>query len=284
MTVYYGADSGFAENLVEEFFVKKLFFVVIFVFQAFALSSQSINKGGKNILERFGCPLGFERVMAEKGTFGAYLREYPLKDFGAPVLLFNGERKWNNVHISVFDMPLVDSDLIQCADAVMKLRAEYLYSEKRFGEIVFHITNGMAVPFSRFSDGERVIVSGNKTEWKGGFKKGTSRDVFEQYLRFIYAYAGTYSLSKEAKQKAVSEIEIGDFFIFGGSPGHVVLVLDVAKNREGKKIMMLGQSYMPSQEFHVLKSFETISPWYFVEDDVLQTPEWTFEKGSLMSF
>jgi len=48
--------------------------------------------------------------------------------------------------------------------------------------------------------------------------------------------------------------------------------------------MLLGQSYMPSQEFHILKSYENINPWYFVEDEVLKTPEWTFEKGSLMEF
>jgi len=264
--------------------MKSVFFVVLSIFSLAALHSQTIDKSGKNIKERFLCPDGFERVQSRKGSFGEYLREFPLKDFGSPVLLYNGEKKRSNVHVSVFDMPLVDADLIQCADAVMKLRAEYLYREKRFDEICFHITNSMEVPFSRFVNGERVIVSGNKTEWKGGFKKGSSRDIFEQYLRFIYAYAGTLSLSREAKQKALPDIEIGDFFIFGGSPGHVVLVLDVAKNREGKKIMLLGQSYMPSQEFHVLKSFENISPWYFVEDDVLRTPEWTFEKGCLRSF
>lgn len=254
------------------------------IFSLVALHSQMIEKSGKNIKERFLCPDGFERVQARKGSFGEYLREFPLKDFGSPVLLYNGEKKRSNVHVSVFDMPLLETDLIQCADAVMKLRAEYLYGSGRFDEIVFHITNSMEVPFSRFMSGERVIVSGNRTQWKGGFKKGSSRDVFEQYLRFVYAYAGTLSLSRESRRKAVRDIEIGDFFIFGGSPGHVVLVLDVAQNREGKKIMLLGQSYMPSQEFHVLKSFDRISPWYFVEDDVLKTPEWTFERGCLHSF
>ena len=48
--------------------------------------------------------------------------------------------------------------------------------------------------------------------------------------------------------------------------------------------MLLGQSYMPSQEFHILKSYESISPWYYIEDDILETPEWTFNKGSLVEF
>ena len=183
--------------------------------------------------------------------------------------------------------PSADANVIikELADAVIKLRAEYLYSHKRYDEIHFNLTNGMTVPFSKFANGERVSVSGNKTKWVDGGKKGYDRSVFEEYLKFIYTYAGTLSLSKEARAKDIKDIEPGDFFIRGGSPGHVVLVLDAAQDRRtGKKIMLLGQSYMPSQEFHLLKSFEKISPWYYVEDATLRTPEWTFQKGSLMGF
>ena len=247
--------------------------------------SQNIVKSGKNLLERFTPPANFERVKADESSFATFLRTYPLKAYGEPVHLYNGEKKWKNVHESVFDMPLLSTDLIQCADAVIKLRAEYLYSQKRYSEIHFNLTNGMTVPFSKFAQGERVSVSGSQTKWVGGGKKGEGRDVFDEYLKFIYSYAGSYSLSKEAKSKKLSEIAIGDFFIQGGTPGHVVLVLDLAEDKKsGKKIMLLGQSYMPSQDFHLLKSYEKISPWYYVEDDTLYTPEWTFQKGSLMGF
>jgi len=247
--------------------------------------SKQINKAGKNILERFNPPRGFERISADDNSFASFLRSFPLKEYGSPVLLYNGNEKRNKVHASVFDMPILKSDLIQCADAVIKLRAEYLYQQKRYSEIKFHITNGMLVPFSYFADGKRVIVNGNKTQWREGFKKGYGRDVFDNYLQFIYSYAGTYSLSQESKKKNISDIQIGDFFILGGSPGHVVLVLDIATDKtSGQKVMLLGQSYMPSQEFHILKSYEKISPWYYIEDSVLKTPEWTFDKGSLMGF
>ncbi|MCR5435494.1 MAG: DUF4846 domain-containing protein [Treponema sp.] len=259
--------------------------VVILMAGGSILYSQQIFKKANDIFERFIPPKNYERVKVAEDSFGAYLRSYPLKEYGSPVLLYNGEKKFNNVYVSVFDMPLLDVDLIQCADAVIKLRAEYLYSQKRYSEIKFHITNGMLVPFSKFAEGERVIVSGNKTDWKGGYKSGYSRAVFDEYLKFIYSYAGTYSLSQESKKKKISEIEPGDFFIYGGSPGHVVLVLDIAEQKStGKKIMLLGQSYMPSQEFHILKSPESISPWYTIEDEILYTPEWTFKKGSLMEF
>ena len=265
--------------------LKKVALTVIFSLLVFSCFSQKINKEGNNILERFLPPKGYERVSYEANSFEEFLRSYPLKKYGSPVLLYDGSEKLNKVYVSVFDMPILNVDLIQCADAVMKLRAEYLYKEAKYSQIKFHITNGMIVPFSRYINGERVVVSGNNAVWKSGFKKGNDRDVFEEYLKFIYAYAGTYSLSKESKSKAIENIKPGDFFIYGGSPGHVVLVLEVAVDKKtGKKVMLLGQSYMPSQEFHILKSYESFSPWYNVEDTVLKTPEWTFDKGTLMEF
>lgn len=265
--------------------MKKICLIFCFIFFAVNSFSQNINKAGKNILERFEPPESFVRKNYESDSFAEFLRNYPLKEFNSPVLLFDGSTKWNKVHVSVFDMPILSQDLIQCADAVIKLYAEYLYSQKRYSEIQFHITNGMLVPFSKYAEGFRLVASGNSVEWKDGYKKGYDRDIFESYLKFIYMYAGTYSLSKESVAKNIEDIQPGNFFIYGGSPGHVVLVLDVAENPEnGKKIMLLGQSYMPSQEFHILKSAEKINPWYYIEDDILRTPEWTFQKGNLKEF
>ena len=263
---------------------KFLTFTISMLIALSACSAQAV-KEGKNLEERFPPPQNFVRVNVSQDSFAYFLRHYPLKPYGSPVLLYNGGKKAAKVYESVFDMPILNVDLIQCADAVIKLRAEYLYSQKRYDEIHFNLTNGMTVPFSKFAKGQRVSVSGNQTKWIDGGKSGYGRDVFEEYLKFIYNYAGTLSLSQEAKAKKIEDIEAGDFFIYGGSPGHVVLVLDLAVDKKtGKKIMLLGQSYMPSQEFHLLKSFESISPWYYVEDQNLRTPEWTFQKGSLKSF
>lgn len=89
-------------------------------------------------------------------------------------------------------------------------------------------------------------------------------------------------MSRELNKADIKDIKIGDVFIQGGSPGHAVIVVDIAVNRKtGEKIMMLAQSYMPSQELHILKSIFDISPWYKIEDEKLVTPEWLFEKGSL---
>jgi hypothetical protein len=86
----------------------------------------------------------------------------------------------------------------------------------------------------------------------------------------------------------IHDIKAGDVFIRGGTPGHAVIVLDVAINREsGKKIFLLAQSYMPAQEIHILNNpnREDLSPWY-EEDfgDELITPQYTFTNNELMRF
>lgn len=101
-------------------------------------------------------------------------------------------------------------------------------------------------------------------------------------------FAGTLSLSKELKPKDLSDIEIGDVFIYGGTPGHAVIIVDMAIHElTGERIFMMAQSYMPAQDIHVLKNIEneSISPWYSSQiDNLLSTPSWTFESNELMSF
>lgn len=240
---------------------------------------------GKTIVTRFPAPAGCQRVAAPEGSWAAWLRALPLKADGEAVRLWDGRVKANRVHAAVFDVPILREDLIQCADAVMKLRAEWLYAAGRFADISFTITNGMAVPFSEYVAGKRVSVKGSATEWVKTERKGTGRPVFDEWLRFIYAYAGTLSLSRELAPADMGDIRIGDCFIKGGSPGHVVLVVDLARDQAtGKKAMLLAQSYMPAQEFHVLKRPGSPSPWYPVEDAALHTPEWSFGRGSLKRF
>lgn len=240
----------------------------------------------ESIQERFQPPNGYSRISYPKESFSTYLQNFPLKPKGSPVFLFNGTKKQNQVHEAVLDFPLLGTDLIQCADAVMKLRAEYLYSRKEWEKITFTISNGMSVPFSRFAKGDRVVVKGNKTSWKVGFaKKGTNRDVFESYLQFIYNYAGTISLKSELKKKQLQDLEPGDVWIQAGSPGHVVMVVDKAQSKEGNTLFLLAQSYMPSQEMHILKNDTTNSPWFALpQGEFFATPEWEFMTKAFYGF
>lgn len=240
------------------------------------------------LFQRFAPPPGFVRPAADSGSFAYYLRHLPLKPAGSKVLLFDGRVKENEgVYAAVVDLPIGKKDLHQCADAVIRLRAEYLWRKKAYDRIHFNLTNGFRVDYARWRKGERIKASGNRTEWGPGAAPSDGYAVFWQYLELVFTYAGTLSLSKELKPVPVTELQIGDVFIRGGSPGHAVIVVDVAADSSGKKVFLLAQSYMAAQEIQVLQNPNdtNLSPWYDADfGNTLNTPEWVFDGSALKRF
>ncbi len=248
-----------------------------------------IDPNGKTLQTRFLLPQGFQRTKADSNSFAAYLRSLPLKPDGSRVKLYNGDEKnAEGVYDAVVDLPIGNKDLHQCADAVMRLRAEYLFEQKQFDKIHFNFTNGFRCDYSEWMKGKRIVISGNKTLWKQSAQPSNTYKDFWNYMEMVFSYAGSLSLSKELKPVSVEELQAGDVFIFGGSPGHAIIVVDVAINSStNKKIFMLAQSYMPAQETQTLVNpyNEKLSPWYPVDfGETLFTPEWTFSKNDLKRF
>jgi Domain of unknown function (4846) len=239
------------------------------------------------IANRIPVPVGYKRVEAKAGSFGDWLRFLPLKSGNPDVLLYNGQAKnYQGGHAAVLDIDVGTTDLQQCADAVMRMRAEYLYSIKDYENLHFNFTSGHTIGFKKWSEGNRTVIKGNSVTWSANAAKDDSYKTFKNYLNTIFNYAGTSSLSKELKSVSLKDIEMGDVFILGGFPGHAVLVIDVCENTTtGEKLFMVQQSYMPAQEIHILKNFNNPnqSPWYSnrFEGD-LKTPEWTFHQDQLM--
>ena len=245
------------------------------------------------LMQRIAPPLGFERREVSHDSFAYWLRRLPLKPPGSAVYLYNGRPKSNQrVHRAVVDIDVGSRDLQQCADAVMRLRAEYLYSRGRFSDIHFNFTGGTRVPFSRWSRGERPRVKGRHVSWRRGARRGRDRQNFKRYMRMIYSYAGTYSLSRELEPVKRQDLRGGDIFIKGGFPGPAVLVADVVEHKKtGERRFLLIQSFMPAQDMHVLKNPSSFfaSPWYKLpasrpSGSQLATPEWTFAWTALKRF
>ena len=232
-------------------------------------------------------PTGFHRLPEEADSFGRWLRSLPLKPAGTLVRLFNGKEKGNQAaHARVLDMDVGKKDHQQCADAVMRLRAEYLFSQGHGEAICFRATNGAPLPWSEWKAGSRPKVTGRKIDWKKSATAEGSWANFRQYLDFVFVYAGTYSLAKELQPVAPADpLRAGDVFIQGGFPGHAVIVVDVAENDRQERAFLLVQSYMPAQDLHVLVGVKNKDPWYrFPVGDALETPEWTFFPARRMRF
>lgn len=249
-----------------------------------------INEEGLTISDRFNVPMECTRTEVEENSFADYLRKLPLKEHNAKVIYYNGKTKENyGVYEAVVDMDIGTRDLQQCADAIMRLRGEYLFQQKDFEKIHFDLTNGFRVDYSKWIQGNRVVVDGNKTYWEKKTQNSSTYESFRKYMDFVFTYAGTLSLSKELQAVNLEEMQIGDIFIQGGSPGHAVIVVDMAENKDtGEKYYMLAQSYMPAQDIQILsnRDNEDISPWYVLnfEEEIINTPEWTFTKDDLKRF
>ncbi|MGV3639728.1 MAG: DUF4846 domain-containing protein, partial [Adhaeribacter sp.] len=251
---------------------------------------KSINPDGKTIATRISPPPGFERVQEGNQSLNAFLRNLPVKENGAGVNLYNGKGKnRQDVHAAVIKMDVGQQDLQQCADAVMRLRAEYLFKQKKYAEIHFNFTSGDRADYLKYAQGFRPLIQGNRVSWKKKAAADNSYGAFRKYLNLVFTYAGTASLEKELQQvKNLADIRPGDVLIQGGHPGHALMVMDVAVNPQTKeKVFLLAQSYMPAQEMHIVKNFNdpSRSPWYSAKaNSSLNTPEWDFEVGNLRRF
>jgi Domain of unknown function (4846) len=248
-----------------------------------------IRPEGATLATRIAAPKGAVRVSLPQNSFGWYLRNFKLKPNGTKVLLYDGSvKQLQSAHAAVLDIDVGKRDLQQCADAVMRLRAEFLFKQSSFDKISFHFTNGFRCEYLKWREGNRMVVEGNKTYWSRTAAYDNSYASFRKYMDLVFAYAGSLSLSKELMRVPVEQIQPGDVFIQGGSPGHAVIVMDVAVNSSsGKKYFLLAQSYLPAQDIHILVNPEntSISPWYSVDfGSNLVTPQWVFERGQLMRF
>lgn len=208
-------------------------------------------------------PEGYTRVKYPAASFEAWLRELPLKK-DKTVYLYNGLAKKNqSAQYAVIDLPRSATDLQQCADVVIRLRAEYLFSQKKYNDI-------------RFTDFE-----GREYCWKNS----DDRVAFEKYMTQVFSWCGSASLEKQLKPVPdFNSLTAGDVLIRGGFPGHAVIIADVAMNQKGEKIFLLVQGYQPAQDMHVLKNLWDInlSPWYKDPGtENINTPEWVFYKNQL---
>lgn len=213
-------------------------------------------------IDKIPLPEGYKRTTAASGSFAAWLRKTGLKADNT-VYLFDGSKKVNqSAQFAVLDISVGKKNLQQCADAVMRLRAEYLFSKMSYDKILFADNNGAAYLF----------------------KQPYTRSNFDAYLNRVFGMCGSASLSKQLRPSTMPQIVPGDVLIRGGFPGHAVIVMDVAADSMGNKIYLLAQSYMPAQDIHVLNNpgNKKLSPWYKVNDDeIIETPEYSFTKNEL---
>jgi len=218
-------------------------------------------------------PAGYARLPVDSGSFAAFLRQLPLLPGRHEVRRYNGRPKANQeAQFAIIDLDVGTRDLQQCADAVMRLRAEYLFHEKNWPALHFNfVRDGRPRYFVDYAEGDH------------------SHARFRQWLDYVFTYANTASLHDELLPASPVTPRPGDVLIQKGRPyGHAVIITDVARHPEtGERLFLLAQSYMPAQDMHVLKNpmDAMLSPWYRHQAGApIITPEWRFEARDLRRF
>lgn len=194
--------------------------------------------GDATIAEAYPPPSGY--TLRSPGSFGTWLENRRLAPPSDPIRTFDGRIVSHPGR--VVRLPLVKGDLQQCADSAIRLRAEWLRANDL--PVVFHATSGDPIPWHRYARGERARAVGNRLSWSND-----GSGTWESWLRAVMMWAGTASLVA-SDTVADTQPDAGDIIVQGGFPGHAVVILRVA-TRGDDTLLLLGEGYMPAQDFHV---------------------------------
>ncbi|MCA9640360.1 MAG: hypothetical protein H6718_06960 [Polyangiaceae bacterium] len=224
---------------------------------------------------RVPAPAGFARVELAEGSFGAWLRHLPMLPYGTPVRSYAGGRLRDgesDIVTGVVALDVGDADLQQCADAVMRLHGEWRWSQGGRDQS-YRAASGTPLDYRRWAQGQRIVAKGASISWAATGKAKDDHQSFRKFMDAVFAWSNTVALSRMGKHVEYAELRPGDFFVQPGNPGHTVLVLDLVRGSDGSQRVLLGQSYMPAQNFHVLKSPD--GPWFRLSADAdVKTPLW----------
>jgi len=231
-------------------------------------------------------PENFKIYNGKDSLYTAWLLYQKLR-IDNKVYLYNHQAKQNQqAQYAVLDIDIGNKNLLQCADAAIKLRADYLFKAGKRKQIIFNATTGQQLDFGKWQNGIRWKIKNDSLEtYKSSLQFEKDEESYDAFMELVYNYCGTYSLSHQLKPVNDTKfIEPGNIFVQGGFPGHAITVMAVAISEKGEKVFLLAQGYMPAQDIHILKNplNKTLSPWYELKEIFpLVTPEWIFINGSL---
>lgn len=221
----------------------------------------------------------------EKGSWPYFLQHLPTKT--GTVVDYQGNAVANQSKaVMIVNYDVGNKDLQQCADALIRLRAEYLFSAHRLHEIAFHFTSGHLYTFDAYCKGLRPSVNGNQVSFPPfSTPCEPSHAALRRYLDIVYTYAGTISLARELHE--TDTIAVGTVIILPGSPGHCMLVVDEATTPGGEKMYKLAEGYSPAQSIYILRNAANpgVHAWQPLKaGHTIETASYSFYNYQLGSF
>jgi len=221
----------------------------------------------ESLARRIRPPNKFQRIPEARGSYAYWLRHLPLLPANTPVRAYDGSivQPGNAPLVAaVVDLDVGNRNLQQCWDSLVRIRAEYLWSRKAYQAISFPYGGRIRfLSWSKWRQGWRPRGRGRHRMLRRVAHADGSRRSFRRYLIHLFRYTGTIHAYLTQKVRP-DQARPGDFFIESGSPGHAVLILDMAKDAAGHRRVLIGQGFMPAQNFHVLRNAKG-APWFHLD-------------------
>jgi len=225
----------------------------------------------------------FPKEFTDKDSWPYFLKHLPEKD--APILDYKGNPvSYQEKHTAIVDYDIGNKDLQQCADALMRLRAEYLFTQKRYSEIHFHFVSGQDYRFLDYCKGKRPVPNGNTVHFVYTDTVDINHHNLRRYLDIVYSYASTISLAKELND--ADRFAIGTVVITPGSPGHCFIITDEATTSSGDVVYKLVEGYTPAQSIYVLRNLAEpkLGYWHRLAKGDIETASYSFHNYKLKKF
>ena len=245
--------------------------------------SQYIVPEGTTVGTRIIPPEGYTRVPAEDGSFGEYMRNYPLLPDNTKLPVYDTTTIDSDFTAAVFDISVGDEGYQQCADSIIRLYSDYFYENGQYDKISFMFSNGDICDYNSWRKGKRMLAYGDYSFMLPAALPDDSEQQYRNYLKEVMRYAGTLSLLKESQPISVDEMHIGDFIC---NESHVVMIVDEAVNDKGEKVYLFGQSFIPAVCFHIVYNIdgEGSSPWFTqkeLEEQSFRIGGFSFSNGDI---
>jgi hypothetical protein len=222
-------------------------------------------------------------VSFEEQSWPFFLQHLP--QLNRPILDFTGSPvAYQDKHVAIVPYDVGTSDLQQCADALIRLRAEYLFARHQYAAIAFHFVSGQYYSWDSYCLGLRPVAHGNSVVFKQAAPCAATHETLRKYLDVVFTYASTISLAKELHK--TDRFAVGTVVIHPGSPGHCFIIVDEAKNAQGEKVFKLAEGYTPAQSIYILRNIwaDGISPWYKLQRGTIRTASYDFTVYELGTF
>jgi Domain of unknown function (4846) len=264
-----------------------LFFVISFSSIQFLRNGKTGNETATNSLissNKISSVAQLKPLYYPPDSWPYFLQHLPTVD--KPIVDYKGNLISNQgKHYAILTYDIGHSDLQQCADALMRIRAEYLFSQKKYVLIGFHFNSGNYYSWTNYLNGMRPVFKKGRLRFtQAANPSEISHASLRKYLDIVFAYANTVSLCRELKTTDL--LETGTVIIYPGNPGHCCMIVDEGLGEKADTLFKLVEGYMPAQSIYILSNpYEPdLNPWYHLGKGDISTASCIFRSYYLKKF